>query len=193
MLGSNTERAIQVIDKIIQSTAKFDLNIVAYRLSTSLVSGNIVGSTGTSSGRETHDHSAGGLAVGNIKANEDPYSGTIQNISDLKPLKSEYDSLMSKIQLIDKNIYVKNTSMHNSIGSPYTEMYRLQDILNEIVSFSVSCEYLGEYVLQVAKATSLIARAMQLAVDAKWAVISYSDYLERGYNYVQGQDPGTTR
>ena len=193
MLGSNTERLLQVIDRIIQSTSNMNIDSVRYRITTSLIDTSVVGSTGSSGGDGGHSHSSGSLHVDNPKSQEDPHNGVMDNILDIKQLKSEYDALISKIQLIDKNIYVKNTSMHNSIGSPYTEMYRLQNILNEITTFSANCEYMGEYVETAIKISSLISRAMQLAIDTKWAIITYSDYLERGYNYVQYQNPDTTR
>ena len=193
MLGSNSEKVLRVIDKIIQATSNINIDVVSYRLTSTLISDSVSGSTSNSGGDGGHSHGAGSLHVANPKSEEDPHEAFIDNISDLKPLKAELDSIIDKVQLIDKNIYVRNNQMHNSLGSPYTEMYRLQAILNETVTFSASCQYMGEYLLQVTKAAMLINRVLQLAIDTKWAIITYSDYLERGYNYVQGQNPDTTR
>ena len=193
MLGSNTENALQIIDKIITVSASINVSAVSYQMTHTLISSAVSGSTASSGGDGGHSHGAGSLHVNNPQSREDPRPGIIQNVSLLKPLKSDFDAFINRVQLIDKNIYVKNTEMHNSIGSPYTELYRLQSALNDVIFFSRSCNYMGEYVAGCVEALRLLNRAMQVAVDAKWATIMYGDYLERGYNHVLGQNPDTTK
>lgn len=194
MYGSNTEKVIKLIDRIIERTANIHVEPVLYRIKTKLDPNSpaIINSTAVSGG-ESHSHGAGSLELANPIATEIDHADVICNISDLQPLKSEYDNIISKIHLIDDNIYVKNVQMHNSIGSPYTELYRLQKCINDVLAFSFSCTIMGEYVYAIAKAVTLLNRTLQMAVDAKWAVIEYADYLERGYNYILGQDPETTK
>lgn len=192
MFGSNTERVIQSIDQIIAATGAIHINPVSYRMTHTLISDRVAGST-ASSGGDSHSHDAGSLYVWNPQSREDPHPGFIENISDLKAAKSGFDSLIQNIQLIDTSIYVRTNEMHDSIGSPYTELYRLQQAIDDVISFSRECQYMGEYVAACCEATRLLVRVTQLAIDAKWAVINFGDYFERGYNYIFGENPDTTK
>jgi hypothetical protein len=184
MLGPNVEKTLQVIDKLMVASAS--LSVQTFNpVRTKLDDGTITGST-SHGGGDSHDHGAGQLQVSNWYATEVPQTHTVSNVSKLRPIKAEFDALVQKIQMIDKNVYVKKTDMHNSIGSPYTEIYRLQEALNNVVSYTKTTTLIGEHVNATIEAGRLLNRTIQLIVDAKWAVIQYADYLERGFEYIKG-------
>lgn len=186
MLGSNTEKLLKTLDNILTASASLNIAPVSYRIEITGNSDQAGAHPETDSG-STPNHSHG---PGSYQEKNHP--GVISNVSKLSSIKATFDAALQKVNLIDKNIYVKNTAMHNSIGSPYTELYRLQAALNDVISYSQACNTMGEYVQACSEANRLLNRAVQLVVDAKWAVITYCDYLERGYNHVQGQNPDTT-
>lgn len=117
--------------------------------------------------------------------------GSIPDFSDVTCLPrvkiacKQYDAAMGKILLIEKNNYVRINQMHNSIGSPYTELYRLKTGLHSLIRMDPEIDPHIKIQLQLCK-------VHQLSMDAKWCVMQYGDYLERGYNYIQGQNPETT-
>ncbi len=198
MLGSNTEKVLKVIDKLMVASASLSISPVEYAIKVELINGDIAstsapadGGDGDGSGSGVHTHGAGSYTVSNWVSVEIPQVHTIANVSKLQPIKAEFDAIIGKTKIIDKNIYVKNTEMHNCIGSPYTELYRLQEALNDVISFTRSPGLMGEHVAACVEAGRLLNRAIFLIVDAKWAVIHYGDYYERGWNFIQGQNQDT--
>lgn len=192
MLGSNVETLVKLINDILIETDTQRIFKHTYPIRTDLDDNGIYGSTGTDGGDYAHSHDAGSLAVPS-SATETKSFGTINNILDVKSKGVIYQELMRKIDIIERNIYVPSNQMNNSIGSPYQELFRLRDSIQTAINFSEKYQYLCEYVYNSIQAIHIIHCVRTNAIDAKWAVITYADHLERGYNYVQNQDPETTK
>ena len=192
MLGSNVEKLIGMINDILVETDVQRIYQHTYPLRTALDDNNVNGSTGTNGGDFAHSHDAGSLSVP-PPATEIKSFGTITNILDMRSKGAVYQEFMRKIDTIQRNIYVPSNQMNNSLGSPYAELFRLRDSIQAAINFNQKYEYLCEYTYLSIQALHLIHCVRSNAIDAKWAVIIYADHLERGYNYVQNQDPDTTK
>lgn len=79
-------------------------------------------------------------------------------------------------------------SWNNSVGSPWSEL----DALGQAVTAAAAADsvtYLGHYV----KLMGLMHIAVERAIDAKYAMIQYNDYVQRGYdNVYNGNRPSIT-
>lgn len=88
---------------------------------------------------------------------------------------------ISNIQRIEGKLYVKANKVHNSYGSPFTEIYDLKKKIDLCKNYSDQhshLQWLGEkHVL-----LNFLQMVLTTSVDAKFAVIMYHDYLQRGYD-----------
>lgn len=178
MLGSNVERILKLMDNIIVAG---DIDISGgYDIRMRLDNDNV-----TVTSYESY--------VTNTSSSEVERPSTLtSDTTVLTSLKRELDAVVLKIRRIDSVLYTKKERMHNSVGSPFTEIYRVQQTLSNVVSYSRDSLYIGEYIQNLARLMNMIARLRSYAVDAKWAIIAYADNLERGFNHLQKQDPNTT-
>lgn len=118
-----------------------------------------------------------------------PDASDISCIPKVQMVSKNYDAAMQKISVIDKNIYVRNNLMHNSIGSPYTELNRLKATLHAVINLGKD----GVTEENETKVRFMLSKIHWQAIDAKWATLMYGDFLERGYNYIQGESEATSR
>lgn len=86
-----------------------------------------------------------------------------------------------RVKTIEERHYTGVKTFHNTYGSPWYEIYDLMekiDWCNDYASRYPALQWLGE--------KQSFAHHMQMvvsiAVDCKWAVIYYQDYLQRGYD-----------
>lgn len=179
MLGSNVERVLKLMDNIIVAG---DIDISGgYDLRMRLDNDDVTITTYDS-------------YVTNTASSEVERLTTLKSDTTvLTYLKRELDAVVLKIKRIDSVLYTRKENMHNSVGSPFTEIYRVQQTLTNVVSYSRDSLYIGEYIQNLARLMNMIARLRSYAVDAKWAIVMYADYLERGFNHLQQQDPDTTK
>lgn len=97
-----------------------------------------------------------------------------------------------KVAAIGSDNYVGTTSYNNSTGSPWTEMAKLQEAVAQGAAYS-GAHAPFNYVGEKAGMLALLNMIMSAAVDAKWAIITYHDYLQRGYdNKYNGNEPSVT-
>lgn len=88
---------------------------------------------------------------------------------------------ISSIQKIEGKLYVKANKVHNNYGSPFTEIYDLKKKIDTCKNYSEQhprLQWLGEKHALL----NFIQMILTTSVDAKFAVIMYHDYLQRGYD-----------
>lgn len=158
MYGDRIEKLISLIERINTLGRSTDKEMPSYRL----------------------------LTPGDIEApKEMDKTGEINQMKSLQiSLQIEIDQ---KIKPIERANYVGATQMHNSIGSPFVEIYRLNDALKEAISYGANTNpfpWIGQKVTY----QIYVSYVVQYAIDAKYAVMNplTSDYLERGYRYLEG-------
>ena len=104
-----------------------------------------------------------------------------QYIQSLIELGIELQNDISNIQKIEGKLYVKATNLHNSYGSPYTEIYNLKkkiDLCENYANQHPRLQWLGEKHALI----NFMQMVLTISIDAKFAVITYQDYLQRGYD-----------
>lgn len=107
-----------------------------------------------------------------------PYSGSFSALmSSLDDIESDCD----KMKKMDNQNYCDKTEINNSIGSPWTEFARLKTGIQDLSSYydaHPSLQYLGEKTAMCL----LMNTVLTLVIDAKWALITYHDYTQRGFD-----------
>lgn len=93
----------------------------------------------------------------------------------------------SKMSSLQGGLYVNSSSFNNGYGSPWTELNRLQDAVKSVRTFASSHPMLN-YVGEKAGLLGLINKAMSAAVDARWALMHFHDYVQRGYDHEYNGD-----
>lgn len=109
-----------------------------------------------------------------IENHEQPKSGSGYAAAAIAAM-AEVD--ISRMNGLKESIFTSTESFNNSNGSPWTELERLQSAIDACSNDSV--RYMGDRV----KLMGLLNIALSRAVDAKWAICIYHDYIQRGYDY----------
>lgn len=87
-----------------------------------------------------------------------------------------------KLEKIERDNYEQVESFNNEIGSPWTEMYELEEKIIEMEEYAndyPNLQWLGEKHTLL----GLMQVVLSYCIDAKWALIHYQDYVQRGYDY----------
>lgn len=100
-------------------------------------------------------------------------------LSSIMSAVSDIDGDLSKMISIRDGLYTDASSFNNSNGSPWTELNKLKESIDKF-SNPVSIEFMGHRVQLLA----LMQIALSRAVDAKWALIIYHDYIQRAYDNI---------
>jgi hypothetical protein len=86
-----------------------------------------------------------------------------------------------KMKEIENNMYTGAETFNNSYGSPWKEIYMLKgkiDKLEEYATQHSTLQWIGEKYALI----NLMQIILSYAVDAKWAITHYQDYMQRGYD-----------
>lgn len=95
---------------------------------------------------------------------------------------------VGKMASLGSSLYTSASSFNNSYGSPWTEMNRLEHAIAALPPAD-SLTWRGDRT----RLLCLMTVALNRAIDAKWAVVIYHDYLQRGYdNQYNGNEPSIT-
>lgn len=106
-------------------------------------------------------------------------------LSNITSAVANIEEDLSKMISISEGLYTDTSSFNNSNGSPWTELNKLKESIDKF-SNPVSIEYMGHRIQLLA----LIQIALSRAIDAKWALIIYHDYIQRAYdNIYNGNTP----
>lgn len=104
-------------------------------------------------------------------------SRTLVSIEEsFKPLIPDVDKMMN----LKKHLYTDVSSFNNSLGSPWAEIKQLQSVIDQVKEVVTDLKYAS----QILSIMPLISTAISYAVDAKIALITYHDYIQRGYDAV---------
>ena len=109
---------------------------------------------------------------------EEPNEFDASVISSVGNMINIMQTDISKMQSLENGLYTATTSFNNSCGSPWKELNAFKESLNDLSNVE-KIEYLGDRI----KALSLLQIALGRAIDARWAIIYYHDYIQRGYDH----------
>lgn len=110
---------------------------------------------------------------------EEPNGSVAQYVSSVKSAYSSFSSDNSKMKSLESNMYTSSNSLNNSYGSPWKELHVLEESINNISSFNSGS---GQYIGGKIELLGLLNIALSCAIDAKWALITYHDYIQRGFD-----------
>lgn len=95
---------------------------------------------------------------------------------------SKVKSHGEKAKTLGDQLFTSVDSFNNSAGSPWTEINNLLEGIDKILLFAKShssLRFIGEKSAMMA----LMNMGLSLSVDAKYALLLYHDYLQRGFDY----------
>lgn len=121
-----------------------------------------------------------GYGYGTCNPTEKDVSGG-DPMSAVTSAMSSMSSDVSKMSSLESSNYTDSTSFNNSIGSPWTELKKLQSDVDAATSYASSHSPFN-YVGEKAGMLAMLNMVMSAAVDAKWAIQIYHDYVQRGYD-----------
>lgn len=97
-----------------------------------------------------------------------------------------------KMDSLSGSLYTGTSSFNNGLGSPWTELTKLQQAVSDAEAYSGAHSPFN-YVGEKAGMLALLNMVMTAAVDAKWAMIIYHDYIQRGFDdSFNGKKPSVT-
>ena len=101
---------------------------------------------------------------------------------------SAMGSQMSRLDGLSSNMYTSAGSFTNSIGSPWKEINQLKTAVNAVSSYGTL-----NYVGSKAGMLALLNMALTCAIDAKQAITTYQDWVQRGMDHMyNGNTPSIT-
>ena len=165
MYGADIERLLSTINIVI-TTGRNAANSMASAGSYMITTKNDGG----------HDHAHGEHTHGS----NGPHSHTesVVGSSGGSPNAGPFLSEVKNIRGIEGKLYKPRNQVANSLGSPYAEIYELESRLAQCGAGDLS--YIGPKHALAEK----ILIAINAAVDAKYAVITYHNQLQDGYDAV---------
>lgn len=174
MMGKDCERIISGIDAV-KAAAQASITSFSYETAYQLIS------------REQH----AGLGTGPCRPEEvekpasNPMSSVSAAMAALNPDCGKMDTLSS-------TLYTGTPTFNNSLGSPWGELSNLQKAVADAEAYAGSFAPFN-YVGEKAGMLAMLNMVMAAAVDAKWAMAVYHDYVQRGYdNIFNGNEPSIT-
>lgn len=180
MMGKDCERIVvginNVKDIINSQIISLSSSIATQRMTMEYKGGDIHGSAEDVSFDKLYD----------VQEIED----TMTSSSYLSAIESAMGSIntdVSKMKKLERSMYTSSNQFNNSYGSPWKELKMLENSIKEIRNYCSNnpvLKFLGQKVGLV----TLMNAALSYAVDSKWAMIYYHDYIQRGYDHVYNGD-----
>lgn len=87
-----------------------------------------------------------------------------------------------RMKKVEDDNYEKVGSFNNEIGSPWDEMYDLEEKILELEAYADDYPHL-QWIGEKHTLLSLMQVVLSYCIDAKWAMIHFQDYIQRGYDY----------
>lgn len=125
----------------------------------------------------SHSHNEDGSSTKLVFLEKDTpvdMSGYISKIRDV------YDSIKDDIEKMGKlgsELYTNISTFNNSIGSPWLEVKSFKTAIEQIIGYGGS-DFVGNRSTMI----SLLNIALSRSIDAKWGILMYHDYLQRGFD-----------
>lgn len=176
MMGNDVERILSGINAVKDATISCInslSNATAYRL--------------------THEAQHGGISTGSCYPVEKAVpSGASAFISPIRSAMTGISDDCSKMNSLSNGLYTSASTFNNGYGSPWTELSVLESTITVAESFANSHSSLN-WIGEKSGLLALLNAVLSAAVDAKWALIYYHDYIQRGYdNKFNGNTPSVT-
>lgn len=96
---------------------------------------------------------------------------------------SSFNEDIDKMNNLSSTMYIDVKQFNNGYGSPWEEITKLKDSIKSAVDYGSShsnLDWLGEKTGLL----SMLNIILGYTIDAKWAIIYYHDYIQRGYDNV---------
>ena len=113
-------------------------------------------------------------------------SVSMPNISTITSIWGK-QTWYTKLKKIQSEMYTNSNEFNNSIGSPWTEVDNLKKVLD-----MVSSRNYGSYSRDIAGIGLMLSQVTAACVDAKWAIITYNVYIQRGFDTIFNGSPSVT-
>lgn len=84
---------------------------------------------------------------------------------------------VGKMNALASELYTSPTSFNNSYGSPWTELNNLKAAVIDASSHD-TVNFMGDRLCLL----GYMQVALSRAIDAKWAIVVYHDYIQRGFD-----------
>ena len=107
-----------------------------------------------------------------------PFSGSLDKLVNVV---DDIEDDCKKMKDMDKKMFVDKSEFNNSIGSPWTEFEKLQEAIKDMDRYYANHSALN-YIGQKSAMCSLCNAVLSCAIDAKWSLIIYHDYVQRGFD-----------
>lgn len=164
MMGKDCERIIKLISDIEETLTTTMINISKLNSPPIIIDG-------------THSHDKDG----NSNKLEFIEKDTPVKLSGfLSELNSMFDIILPdlvKMNRLETGLYTDPSSFNNSLGSPWTEISKFKSAIESIKN-STNADYVGNRL----EIITLMNIATTRACDAKWAMLLYHDYVQRGFD-----------
>lgn len=113
-------------------------------------------------------------------------------INEASTALSSMQGDIDKMGSLKGTLYTDASSFNNGYGSPWTELTKMKEAVEVAKEFASNNPML-KYVNPKAAMLGLLNLAYSACVDARWALIVYHDYIQRGYDSVyNGNKPSIT-
>lgn len=167
MMGKDCERIASSIDKMIDAASEAIEAIAKLNTPPIKVKAD-----------HTHSDEGAGPASRTFFIEKESPSSMQGPLSKVSSILTGLSEDLGKLGVLKKGLYTDTKSFNNSIGSPWTEIERLKSFIEKVASYSGE-DYVGDRSIVIALLSSVVSSA----VDAKWALILYSDYIQRGFDH----------
>lgn len=165
MMGNDVERILSGINAVKDATISC-INSLSNATSYQIIS----------------DAAHAGTAYGPCAPEEVP--NPIIGYTFIDPIKEAMTSIeedCGKMNDLSKGLYTNVNSFNNGYGSPWTELSVLSSTINMVESFISSHANL-DWIGDKSALLALLNTILSTSIDAKWALIYYHDYIQRGYD-----------
>lgn len=171
MFGKDIERILSGIDNIKNVTTSSIVSLA-----------NATGYQLTS--KEQHAGTGSGVCY--------PKEIEVPDGDPMSPIVSALESIRDDLTKMDElrdNLYIGYKEFNNSLGSPWEELTKLQNVIDNGKSYSGAHSPFN-YVGEKAGMLSILNMILSITIDAKYALMMYHDYIQRGYdNKYNDNDP----
>lgn len=122
----------------------------------------------------------------------DEHEVPIDSNEFIEPIKEVLEVIsgdLSSMESLSNGLYTSITEFNNGYGSPWTEISKLKSSIETAEKFGSSHPIL-KWVSDKSALLGLLNVILASSIDSKWALITYHDYIQRGYdNKFNGNEP----
>lgn len=104
---------------------------------------------------------------------------SVEDLQSALSMVGELSADFGKMGSLEKDLYSGTTNFNNSYGSPWTELNKLNESITALQGvMATPIKFTSQKVALIAVMSAVMGRT----VDAKWAIITYNDYIQRGFD-----------